>query len=209
MSDNGAHKILLCRLCSLREKYLPVPSPLLILCWQGPEKQFLWWNKYAFISLVQTRSFLKEEEREKFKPFLPLISSLLAAISPRPQTKKAKLRRLLSPCQLHLKWTGRYCLFHFISSNQLQPVPVSFSRHDRQKSPATGLIWTSSCFFELFLENTPNKGCIVTFLRPAFLTTTFCHRITLNILKHPSCNVLFTMLRMWGMSRFPPTDAFH
>ena len=101
MSDNGAHKIL-CRLCSLREKYLPVPSPLLILYWQGPAKQFLWWNKYAFISLVQTRSLLKEEEREKFKPFLPLISSLFAAISPRPQTKKAKLRRLLSPCKLHL-----------------------------------------------------------------------------------------------------------
>ena len=97
MSDNGAHKILLCRLCSLREKYLPVPSPLLILSWQGPAKHFLWWNKYAFISLVQTRSFLKEEEREKFKPFLPLISSLLAAISPRPQTKKANIG-VLSPC---------------------------------------------------------------------------------------------------------------
>ena len=149
MSDNGAHKIL-CRLCSLREKYLPVPSPLLILYWQGPAKQFLWWNKYAFISLVQTRSLLKEEEREKFKPFLPLISSLFAAISPRPQTKKAKLRRLLSPCKLHLKWTSGNYLFHFISSNELQPVPVSFGRHDRQKSPATGLIWTSSCFFELF-----------------------------------------------------------
>ena len=52
------------------------------------------------------------------------------------------------------------------------------------------------CFFEFFLESTPNKGCIVTFLQPAFSTTTFCHRITLNILKHPSCNVLFTMLRM-------------
>ena len=128
MSDNEAHKILLCRLCSLREKYLPVPSPLLILCWQGPEKQFLWWNKYAFISLVQTRSLLKEEEREKFKPFLPLISSLLAAISPRPQTKKAKLRRLLSPCKLHLKWTSGNCLFHFISSNQLQPVTSFFQQ---------------------------------------------------------------------------------
>ena len=43
------------------------------------------------------------------------------------------------------------------------------------------------------MENTPNKGCIVTFLRPTFSTTTFCHWITLNILKHPSCNVLFTM----------------
>ena len=126
------------------------PTHPLLTSWQGPVKQFLWWNKYAFISLVQTRSLLKEEEREKFKPFLPLISSLFAAISPRPQTKKAKLRRLLSPCKLHLKWTGGNCRFHFISSNQLQPVPVSFSRHDRQKSPATGLIWTSSCFFELF-----------------------------------------------------------
>lgn len=118
MSDNGAHKILLCRLCSLREKYLPVPSPLLILCWQGPEKQFLWWNKYAFISLVQTRSFLKEEEREKFKPFLPLISSLLAAISPRPQTKKANIG-VLSPCYLHLHiWIRQAEIVDFISSRQ-------------------------------------------------------------------------------------------
>ena len=139
MSDNGAHKILLCR---LREKYLPVPSPLLILCWQGPEKQFLWWNKYAFISLVQTRSFLKEEEREKFKPFLPLISSLLAAISPRPQTKKAKLRRLLSPCQLHLNVPAE--MVDFISSR-----PTSYNQYQFLSADMIGKNHLRPDWFEL------------------------------------------------------------
>ena len=150
----------------------------------------------------------KRKGRSLSPPYLSSVRFLQQSL-PVPKQRKKSLEGF--PLHVNCILNGPAEIVYFISSRPTSYSQYQFLSADKigKNHPRPGWFELRHAFSSFFLENTPNKGCIVTFLRPAFSTATFCHQITLNILKHPNCNVLFTMLRMWGMSRFPPTDAFH